>query len=92
MRDWKMNCFRIVQKRPKSRKKASHSWTTAGNRGPRGVVERVCDGDGLIGIVDFLAMLAVWGPCGDCGVCLADLDGDCVVGIADLLILLASWS
>ncbi len=49
------------------------------------------DGDGVVGITDFLALLAMWGPCGDCGACLADLDGDCQVGINDLLILLGAW-
>ncbi|MHC4614733.1 MAG: hypothetical protein ACYTAU_14315 [Planctomycetota bacterium] len=51
------------------------------------------DGDGVVGILDFLLMLAEWGPCVDCGVepCLADLDGDCEVGINDFLLLLADW-
>ena len=49
--------------------------------------------DGVVGIVDFLALLAVWGPCpGRCPPsCPADLDDDCVVGITDFLILLANW-
>jgi len=52
------------------------------------------DGDGTVGILDFLALLAAWGPCpGPCPpTCLADLDGDCTVGILDFLILLANWS
>ncbi len=53
------------------------------------------DGDGTVGIIDFLTLLAVWGPCADCGTpqaCPADLDGDCSVGINDLLGLLANWS
>jgi hypothetical protein len=50
------------------------------------------DGDGTVGIVDFLALLSAWGPCADCGACPADLDGDCMVGITDLLLLLAAWS
>ncbi len=52
------------------------------------------DGDGLVGITDFLALLAVWGPCSDpCPPsCLADLDGDCNVGISDFLTLLANWT
>ena len=47
------------------------------------------DGDGVVGITDFLALLAAWGPCA--GACPADLDGDDAVGILDLLILLANW-
>ena len=50
------------------------------------------DGDGTVGIVDFLAVLSAWGPCADCDACPADLDDDCMVGITDLLLLLAAWS
>ena len=50
------------------------------------------DGDGTVGIVDFLLVLGAWGPCADCDACPADLDNDCMVGITDLLLLLASWS
>ncbi len=49
------------------------------------------DGDGIVGMVDFLALLGAWGPCSDCGTCQADFDGDCSVGILDLLILLGNW-
>jgi hypothetical protein len=49
------------------------------------------DGDGEVGVLDVLAMLSIWGPCPDCGDCVADLDGDCTVGITDFLILLANW-
>ncbi len=51
------------------------------------------DGDGIVGILDFLDLLAAWGPCSvPCPPsCLADLDGDCSVGITDLLTLLANW-
>ena len=48
------------------------------------------DGDGVVGIVDFLALLAIWGPCP--APCIADLDGDGMVGIVDFLGLLANWS
>ena len=48
------------------------------------------DGDGTVGITDFLALLAAWGPCPT--QCVADLDGDGTVGILDFLTLLASWS
>jgi hypothetical protein len=39
--------------------------------------------------VDFLALLALWGPCPD--PCIGDLDGDGEVGVTDSLILLANW-
>ncbi len=46
------------------------------------------DGDGVVGILDLLALLAAWGPNpGD----PADFDGDGTVGILDLLTLLANW-
>ena len=55
-----------------------------------GLVE--CPGDldesGAVGIEDFLAMLAQWGPCNGC---TADIDGDGTVGINDFLTLLAAW-
>ncbi len=48
------------------------------------------DGDGTVGITDFLALLAAWGPCPV--QCVADLDGDGMVGIVDFLGLLGNWS
>ncbi len=50
------------------------------------------DGDGVVGVIDLLALLAGWGPFADCGACPADLDGGCAVGVTDLLILLANWT
>jgi hypothetical protein len=57
------------------------------------------NGDGAVGILDFLLMLASWGDCkAPCPpTCVADIataDGpgaDCRVGILDLLLLLANW-
>jgi hypothetical protein len=52
------------------------------------------DGDGVVGVLDFLILLAEWGPCADCDppqACPADLDGDCIVGILDFLLLLGFW-
>ena len=43
------------------------------------------DNDGVVGIVDFLALLAQWGGTGTC-----DIDGG-GVGITDFLALLANW-
>ena len=48
------------------------------------------DGDGSVGVTDFLALLAAWGPCPD--PCPADIDGDGTVGFSDFLLLLAQWS
>ena len=44
------------------------------------------DGDGIVGIQDFLALLAQWGTAGPC-----DFDGDGDVGIDNFLYLLANW-
>ena len=42
--------------------------------------------DGLVNVVDFLALLAQWGEPGSC-----DFDGDGVVNVVDFLDLLAWW-
>ncbi|MHC4209730.1 MAG: GC-type dockerin domain-anchored protein [Planctomycetota bacterium] len=46
------------------------------------------DGDGEVGVVDFLALLAAWGPNPGHP---ADIDGDGEVGVVDFLALLAAW-
>ena len=52
------------------------------------VVRMDIDGDEVVGITDFLALLKAWGPNpGD----PADIDGDGMVGIEDFLELLAHW-
>jgi hypothetical protein len=48
------------------------------------------DGDGLVGVNDFLLLLTKWGGC-EAACCLADLDMDGQVGVTDFLILLATW-
>lgn len=52
------------------------------------------DGDGQVGIVDFLTVLGTWGPCpAPCPpACPGDLDGDCTVGVTDFLALLGAWT
>jgi hypothetical protein len=47
--------------------------------------------DGMVAILDFLTLLALWGPCDDPGNCPQDIDGDGVVGILDFLELLSAW-
>jgi subtilisin family serine protease len=51
------------------------------------------DEDGVVGIVDFLMLLAQWGPCpAPCPPsCLGDVNTDCTVNVTDLLIMLANW-
>ncbi|MHC4588834.1 MAG: hypothetical protein ACYTAQ_05725 [Planctomycetota bacterium] len=51
------------------------------------------DGDGHVGVGDFLDLLLAWGPCPDPPEpCPADFDGDGVVGVIDFLLLLANWT
>ncbi|MHC4651089.1 MAG: M14 family zinc carboxypeptidase [Planctomycetota bacterium] len=45
------------------------------------------DGDGEVGVTDFLLLLAAWGNAGG----PEDLNGDGVVGVQDFLELLAAW-
>ncbi len=47
-------------------------------------------GDGIIDVMDLIAVLAAWGECP--GVCPEDINGDGFVDIADLLLLLSHWS
>ena len=47
--------------------------------------------DGVVGINDFLDLLANWGSCPAAGPCPWDLDRDGNVGINDFLALLATW-
>ncbi len=47
------------------------------------------NGSGSVDIIDFLQLLAVWGPC-EPG-CFGDVDFDGNVGIVDFLALLAQW-
>ncbi len=49
------------------------------------------DGDGLVGVSDFLALLGSWGLCPPADLCPGDFDGDGEVGIADFDLLLGSW-
>jgi outer membrane protein assembly factor BamB len=50
------------------------------------------DCDDEVGVTDFLALLAAWGPCpAEPEPCPGDLDGDGEVGVTDFLELLAAW-
>jgi hypothetical protein len=50
------------------------------------------DGNGSVGITDFLQLLQAWGPCPDPpAACPADLDDSGSVGINDFLTLLQNW-
>jgi agmatine/peptidylarginine deiminase len=51
------------------------------------------DGDGVVGINDFLLLLASWGPCPDPPAdCPGDIDGNGEVNVNDFLLLLAAWT
>jgi probable HAF family extracellular repeat protein len=49
------------------------------------------DHDCIVGIHDFLMLLAAWGPCPPDGGCPGDFNGDGAVDIVDFLKLLAHW-
>ena len=49
------------------------------------------DGNGDVGVSDFLELLGVWGPCPPKGDCPADFDGNGDVGVSDFLELLGNW-
>ncbi|MHC4209995.1 MAG: C25 family cysteine peptidase [Planctomycetota bacterium] len=44
--------------------------------------------DGVVNVLDFLAVLAAWGECPGCA---ADVNGDGVVNVVDFLAVLAAW-
>ena len=47
--------------------------------------------DGVIGVVDLLALLGQWGPVSGSASLAADLDNDGTVGVTDLLAQLGGW-
>ena len=49
------------------------------------------DLDCRVGIIDFLRLLADWGPCPETTGCPADLNGDGVVDLLDFAMLLNNW-
>ena len=49
------------------------------------------DLDCQVGIIDFLRLLADWGPCPETTGCRADLNGDGVVDVLDFAMLLENW-
>ncbi len=46
------------------------------------------NGDGVVDVLDLLAVLGAWGPCNSCP---EDINGDGVVDVLDLLIVLGEW-
>jgi hypothetical protein len=50
------------------------------------------DDDCHVSVVDFLILLAAWGPCPPMPDCPADLDEDGMVGFIDFLLLMSNWS
>ena len=48
-------------------------------------------GDGIVGISDFLAVLAAWGACQPAAPCWQDVDCDGTIGVSDFLLVLANW-
>jgi len=58
--------------------------------GTLGIPDNPADvtGDGIVDVLDLLAVLAAWGPCPGCP---EDINGDDVVDVLDLLAVLAAW-
>lgn len=47
--------------------------------------------DGVVNVLDMLALLSAWGDCPADGECDADLNSDLTVDVLDLLALLSNW-
>jgi hypothetical protein len=52
------------------------------------------NGDGLVDVLDLIAVILSWAPCPlPCPPgCIGDADGDCTVGIDDLVMVIVGWS
>jgi hypothetical protein len=50
-------------------------------------------GDGVVDVLDLVALILAWGPCADAcpPACPGDVDGDCTVGVEDLTVIVESW-
>jgi hypothetical protein len=50
-------------------------------------------GDGVVDVLDLVAVILAWGPCADAcpPACPGDVDGDCTVGVEDLTVIVESW-
>jgi hypothetical protein len=48
-------------------------------------------GDGMVNVVDLIALMDAWGACDACQACPADLSGDCTVTTVDLAALIGAW-
>jgi hypothetical protein len=46
------------------------------------------DGNGIVNVVDLLALISVWGPCEACN---EDFDSNGIVNVIDLLALIGAW-
>lgn len=55
-----------------------------------GAVTGDISGDGLVNVVDMLALISAWGTCA--APCAADLTGNGIVDVQDLLMLIQHWS
>ncbi|MHC5025957.1 MAG: hypothetical protein ACYTGR_04255 [Planctomycetota bacterium] len=49
-------------------------------------------GDGVIDVLDLLAVLLAWGDCPASSACPADVDGDGMVSVGDLILVVTGWS
>jgi probable HAF family extracellular repeat protein len=47
------------------------------------------NGDGVVDVIDLLAVVGNWGPC---KLCVEDINGDGVVDVVDLLAVISAWT
>ncbi len=48
-------------------------------------------GDGIVNVIDLMAVISAWGLCPDPSNCPADLNGDDMVNVIDLLAVISAW-
>ena len=49
------------------------------------------NGDGVVDVIDMIAVLAVWGQTGDPGWIPEDINDDGIIDVQDLLVVLGAW-
>ena len=65
------------------------AFEVAGNEPPIPVLLGDMNGDGVVNVVDLLAVITEWGPCKGC--CPQDFDLDGMIDVNDLLIVIIHW-
>jgi hypothetical protein len=66
------------------------AFETAGAPPPVPVIIADVNGDGLVSVIDLLAVISAWGPCQPC--CAEDFNLDGVINVQDMLTVINHWS